>query len=166
MNNILNFFYFFSILTLDQLSKYWVHSSFVEGEPVAILPNFFNLTLVYNPGAAFGIFSGLPDTQRRVVLLGVSVLALLVVVRLLLTDAKDDKYSQFALLGILAGALGNIIDRFRFDRVVDFLDFYWGSYHWPAFNVADSAISVGVAILIIRMTCIRSQISGKHSRGI
>lgn len=152
MNSILKFLSFFLILFLDQFSKSWVNSTLVEGEPIEILPRIFNLTLVYNPGAAFGIFSGLPDSQRRVVLLGVSVLALLVVIKLLLTEAKDDKYSQFALIGILAGALGNIIDRFRYDRVVDFLDFYWGNYHWPAFNVADSAISVGVAILILRMT--------------
>ena len=109
------------ILVLDQLTKYLSHTKLVEGEPVEIIPNIFNLTLVYNPGAAFGIFSGLPDSQRRLVLLAVSLIALFVVVKLLLSE--KDKYSNYALVGILAGAIGNIIDRFRFDRVVDFLDF-------------------------------------------
>lgn len=143
---------FILILVCDQGTKYWADNNLAEGSPQAIIPNLFNLTLVYNPGAAFGMFSGLPDTVRRIVLLGVSVVALLVVLKLLITESKEDTYSQYALVGILAGAIGNIIDRFRFDRVVDFLDFYWNAYHWPAFNIADSAISIGVAVLIIRMS--------------
>ncbi len=122
----------------------------VEGQPVPVFSNF-NFTLVYNPGAAFGMFSGLPDVWRRTVLIVVSLLALLVVFRFILKDAKGDLVSQLALSAILGGALGNIIDRFRFDAVVDFLDVYYGTYHWPAFNIADSAISVGVVVLVIRL---------------
>ena len=97
------------------------------------------------------MFSGLPDVWRRTVLIVVSLLALLVVFRFILKDAKGDLVSQLALSAILGGALGNIIDRFRFDAVVDFLDVYYGTYHWPAFNIADSAISVGVVVLVIRL---------------
>ena len=69
----------------------------------------------------------------------------------MMKEAKHDPVSQFALVGILSGAVGNLIDRYRFDSVVDFLDFYAARYHWPAFNVADSAISVGVCILLLRV---------------
>ena len=139
-----------AVLITDQLTKWFALQTMVEGKPIPIIPGFFNLTLVFNPGAAFGMFSGLPDTQRRIALGVVSFLAIIVVFRFMLKEAKDDIWSQCALFGILAGAIGNIADRFRFDSVVDFLDFYVKTHHWPAFNVADSAICIGVTILIVR----------------
>ena len=142
---------FFIVLILDQWTKFYASEHLQLGEPVSVIDGLFNLTLVYNPGAAFGMFSGLPDIWRRVVLALVSGLALLVVIRFFFREAKGDSVSQAALLTILAGAIGNLIDRYRFDSVVDFLDFYWGQYHWPAFNVADSAISIGVTILMFRV---------------
>ncbi len=142
---------FLLILIVDQYTKHIAHTRLVEGVPVEVVPNFFNFTLVYNPGAAFGMFSGLPDPYRRIVLLSVSIIALIVVFKLLLQDAKEDTFSQYILIAILGGAIGNIIDRFRYDRVVDFLDVYWKQYHWPAFNIADSAISVGVCLLLLKM---------------
>ena len=142
---------FIVVLVSDQLTKEAARAYLELGEPVPVIPGFFNFTLVYNPGAAFGMFGSLPDATRRMVLAVVSLVALLVVLRFLLKDSKDDPPSQAALCGILAGALGNIIDRFRFDSVVDFLDVYYGSYHWPAFNIADSAISLGVTVLILRL---------------
>lgn len=142
---------FIFLVALDQLTKELILSRIRLGEVVSVIPNFFNLTLVYNPGAAFGMFSGLEDTTRRLMLVIVSVLALLVVVRFMFKEARDDVVSQYALVAVLSGALGNLIDRVRFDAVVDFLDFYWKTYHWPAFNVADSAISIGVTVLMIRM---------------
>lgn len=142
---------FFLILITDQYTKHLAHTRLQEGVPIEIVPDFFNFTLVYNPGAAFGMFSGLPDPYRRIVLLSVSVIALGVVFKLLFKDAKDDTFSQYILIAILAGAIGNIIDRFRYDRVVDFLDVYYKQYHWPAFNIADSAISVGVCMLLLKM---------------
>lgn len=150
MGKRVNFLVFLLILIGDQLTKVLAYTHLSLGRPVPVIPRFFNLTLVYNPGAAFGMFAGLPDTQRRVMLIVVSLIALIVVLRLF-SETKGDWVSQFALSSILAGATGNIIDRFRFDSVVDFLDFYVGTYHWPAFNVADSAISVGVFILVIRL---------------
>lgn len=139
------------ILALDQWTKYLAITKLKYGETIAVIDGMFNFTLVYNPGAAFGMFGNLPETQRQIVLAVVSVLALCVVFWYLRGEAKGDPYSQVALMGILGGAIGNIIDRFRFDAVVDFLDFYYQSYHWPAFNIADSAISVGVAVLVLRM---------------
>lgn len=156
----------FAVLVIfDQGTKYVAREMLVLGEPVSVLPGIFNLTLVYNPGAAFGMFGDYPDWLRRITLWGVSGVALLVVFRFMIKEAKDDRISQYALVGILSGALGNIIDRVRFDAVVDFLDFYWKTYHWPAFNIADSAISLGVAVLMFRVTFIKhpSEVAGGAS---
>ena len=142
---------FLGIFVSDQLTKFLALKYLSENKLVPIIPNFFNLTLVFNPGAAFGMFGNLPDFWRRTVLGFVSVLALIVVFRFMLKEARDDKIALGALTAILAGAVGNIVDRFRFDAVVDFLDFYYGLYHWPAFNIADSAITIGVTLLVVRM---------------
>lgn len=142
---------FVFVVLSDQLSKHLAVINLKEGVPIVVIPDIFNLTLVYNPGAAFGMFANLPDFWRRLMLLFVSILALFVVFRFMIKEAKKDPISQLGLFAILAGAVGNIIDRIRFDAVVDFLDFYWGRYHWPAFNIADSAISLGVFVLLLRM---------------
>ncbi|MCL4148637.1 UNVERIFIED_CONTAM: hypothetical protein GTU68_054410 [Idotea baltica] len=96
------------------------------------------------------MFGNLPDTIRRIVLMGVSIGAFIVVF-FMYRDTKDDPYSVTALVLIVSGAIGNLIDRIRYDAVVDFLDFYWKTYHWPAFNIADSAICIGVTVLVFRM---------------
>jgi len=148
---------FVCVFVLDQLTKFIAKEALILGQPVPVIPDIFDLTLVYNPGAAFGMFTNWDDTTRRITLAVVSIIALLVVIRFMVKEAKHDKWSQFALSGILAGAFGNIIDRFRYDAVIDFLDFYWGEYHWPAFNVADSAICIGVFSLIIRMMFVKRE---------
>jgi signal peptidase II len=142
-----------SIVTLltiasDQISKDLIRAYFVEGEVRPVIPDFFNLTLTYNRGAAFGLWSNLPNVWREIVLAVTICLALLVIAFFLTRAYYQNALSQIALAGILGGAVGNIIDRLRFGGVVDFLDVYAGSYHWPAFNIADSAICVGVVLLI------------------
>jgi signal peptidase II len=149
------------VVILDQLSKIWILNNFSYGEVSEIIPDFFNLTLVMNPGAAFGLFAGLPTMTRRIVLGIVTIVAVILVVTLLRKEAKDDSYAQFGLYLILGGAFGNLIDRFRFDAVVDFLDVYVGTYHWPAFNVADSAISIGVTLLLIRFLFFKNEVVEK-----
>ena len=144
------FLFGFSIVVLDQVTKLLALKHLAA--PREIIPDLFNLTLVMNPGAAFGMLGGLPDGVRQLVLLGITFIALLVVVHLYRTDAKGDVFAQYTLCAILAGAAGNLIDRLRFGEVVDFLDFHWNGYHWPAFNVADSSISVGVFCLLVRLT--------------
>lgn len=141
---------FVLVLVFDQATKYLALERLVLNEPRPVIQNLFNLTLVYNPGAAFGMFGSWSDTSRWIALTVVSIVALLVVVWFLVHEAKGDRSSQLALTAILAGAVGNVIDRVRFDYVVDFLDFYWGTYHWPAFNIADAAICLGVATLLIQ----------------
>ncbi len=161
MHRRLNTAVFLAVLLADQATKLLAGAYLVEGLPVAVIPGLFSLTLVYNPGAAFGMFSNVPDPWRHVLLATVSIIAICVVIWFILTEARGDRLAQVALSGILAGAVGNIIDRFRFDAVVDFFDFYIGAYHWPAFNIADSAISVGVALLIYRFV-----LSSKSRAGV
>ena len=133
----------------DQVSKSLVRANFYEGEVRPVIDGFFNLTLTFNRGAAFGLWSNLPNGWREVVL-GVTICIALLVVSFFLTRSYyQNSASQVALAGILGGAIGNVIDRLRFGGVVDFLDVYHQTYHWPAFNVADSAICVGVGLLIL-----------------
>lgn len=134
---------------LDQLSKYYILQTFTEGELKPIIPNLWNLTLTFNRGAAFGLWAGLPPGWREAVLGLTTLLAVGVVFVLLRQPAYHNLRSQLALAAILGGALGNVIDRVGRGAVVDFLDFYLGNSHWPAFNIADSAICIGVTILII-----------------
>lgn len=136
-------------LLLDQASKIQVLRTFQPGEIRPVIDGLFNLTLTFNRGAAFGLWSWLTPGLRELVL-GITVLiAMAVVVYFLTRPYYQNALSQMALAGILGGALGNIIDRVRLGAVVDFLDVYYGTYHWPAFNIADSAICVGVGILIL-----------------
>ena len=134
---------------LDQLSKGWILSTFTPGDIKPVIPGLFNLTLTFNPGAAFGLWTGLSDGWRQLLLSLTVLIALAVVLFFLRQPTHRGRLSQIALAAILGGAIGNIIDRLRLGSVVDFIDIYLGSWHWPAFNIADSAICVGVAILIL-----------------
>ena len=139
------------IVVVDQVTKLWALRALVPGASVRIIDGFFSLTLVMNPGLAFGMLAGVPEGFRWTVGL-LSVIALMVLAgvaaRML---PQGGRLSPLAIGLIFGGAIGNLIDRFRFGAVVDFLDFYWRGWHWPAFNVADSAISVGVALLALQM---------------
>ena len=134
-----------SIAVLDQLTKYAVMRAFALGEALVVTP-FFNLVLVYNPGAAFSFLSDQAGWQRWL-FIGIAVAASAWIVRLLLTHSQESLFA-LALSLVLAGALGNVIDRIAFGAVVDFADFHLWGYHWPAFNVADAAITCGAVLLI------------------
>jgi signal peptidase II len=137
------------VLLLDQLTKAWIISTLRVHESFAVIGGFFNITHVRNPGAAFGFLAGASPAFRYVFFLAVTVAAIALILRYLRTTRIEDLSLVFSLALILAGAVGNLIDRVRFGEVVDFLDVYIVGYHWPAFNVADSAITVGAAILIV-----------------
>jgi signal peptidase II len=136
-----------AIIFLDQASKQWVLESFRLHE-TRVVTGFFNLVLVFNPGAAFSFLAGAGGWQKWFFL----GLALVISAWLLamLRNHAGERLLPLALSLIIAGALGNAIDRLRFDAVVDFLDFHVAGYHWPAFNVADSAITVGVALMLLQ----------------
>ncbi len=134
------------VVVLDQVSKQLIVSSFMLYEVLELLP-LFNLTLAYNEGAAFSFLSDQSGWQRWF-LSGVAAVATLVMVLWLRGLKQHERLSAIALALIVGGAVGNLIDRLLFGYVIDFLDFYIGQYHWPAFNVADSAISIGVAVML------------------
>ena len=135
----------FVILVLDLASKYWVESTLQFGQVIP-LTSFFNLVLTYNPGAAFSFLSEQSGWQRWF-LSGIAGSAALLIVYLL-NRYKHERLFCLSLSLILGGALGNLYDRITLGHVVDFLDFYIGTYHWPAFNVADSAIFIGAVLMI------------------
>lgn len=134
-------------LLLDQLSKSYIDSSFSLYESVTVLENFFNITYVRNPGAAFGLLSD--NAIRLPFFISVSVLASIGILWYLRRVDMTDRWQHFALGLIFSGAVGNLIDRVRLGEVIDFLDAHWYQYHWPAFNIADSAICVGVVIMLL-----------------
>ena len=135
---------------LDQLSKWWVMSAIPEHRPVVVIPGFFDLINIRNRGAAFGFLNRSDiEWQFWLFLAATAVAAWAIIV--LVRGSRHEPW-LFAGLGlVLGGALGNLMDRLRFRAVVDFLDFYWGDWHWPAFNVADTAICIGafLACLVI-----------------
>jgi signal peptidase II len=137
------------VVLLDQLSKIWIVGSLRLHEGFPLIDGFFNIVHVRNPGAAFGFLAGAPPLFRSVFFISVTVAAILLILRYLRTSRIEEPSLVWALALILSGAVGNLIDRVRFGEVVDFLDVYVGTYHWPAFNVADSAISVGAVILMM-----------------
>lgn len=134
------------VIVLDQLTKYWIHQTLAYGQTIEMLP-FFNLVLVYNPGAAFSFLSDQPGWQRSV-FIAIATLASGWVLYLLARYPHKRLFS-FALALILGGAVGNLIDRIVFGAVIDFVDIHVAGYHWPAFNVADSSITCGAALLIL-----------------
>ena len=139
----------FLMLADDQLTKTMVSSYVNTGETIPIIPGCLNLTLTYNRGVAFGLLADAPEGSRQLLIAGLTVLALGVVVWLLVKDYREHLGAQFALALIIGGAIGNVIDRIRFGHVIDFIDAYYGYRHWPAFNLADSAICVGVVLLFL-----------------
>jgi signal peptidase II len=135
-------------ILIDQISKQLILNTFRPGEVLPVIPGFFNLTLTLNPGAAFGLWSNLPGGWREFAL-GVSItLAIVAVCIFLLHPNCQSTLARVSLSAVLGGAIGNIIDRCTYGSVVDFLDFYLGSYHWPAFNIADSAIFMGIMVVV------------------
>lgn len=136
-----------TVFLLDQLTKFWAERALTLYAPVEVT-GFFNLTLVYNPGAAFSLLSAAGGWQRWVlsaIALGVGLLIVA-----WLRHLPRQAWLSVASLGlILGGAFGNLVDRLRLGMVVDFLDFHYAGLHWPAFNVADAAITVGAVALIV-----------------
>ncbi len=130
-----------AIVILDQVTKQLIITTLKPYEAIYVLP-FFNIVHVLNTGAAFGSLQWLGNPF----FIALSVIAIVVVIFLMIKDRE----SIWGLSFILGGAIGNLIDRFRHGYVVDFLDVFVGKYHWPAFNVADSFLSVGVFIIAIR----------------
>lgn len=134
---------------LDQLTKFFVEKQVRMFEVIPVIPGFFNLTRVRNKGAAFSVLSTAPDVFRSVFFVTITLVAVVVIILLIWKTHERLPVVAFSL--IMGGAVGNVIDRVHFGEVVDFIQWYYKSYFWPSFNVADSAISVGVVLLAIDM---------------
>src|SRR5579884_2096910 len=143
-----NFLIAAAVILLDRVAKWAVSANIAMHDTLAIIPGFFRLTHVENSGAAFGLFDQSPSQWKLAVLIAFSVVALIVVSILLWRNSFAMNTTGVGLSLIMGGALGNLWDRIIDGRVVDFLEFYLGSYHWPAFNVADSAIVIGAVLLM------------------
>jgi signal peptidase II len=138
-------------VVLDQASKIVIDRLLPLHTSIPVIDNLFSLTYIRNKGAAFGIFAGTSETFRLTFLIVFSLIAIGFVVKLLIHLPRREKALLTALSLILGGAIGNLIDRIAYGEVIDFLDFYWSHYHWPAFNLADSSITVGVVITLWRL---------------
>jgi len=137
-----------SIVFFDQISKYIIKINLGLYDNIIVIEKFFNITHILNPGGAFGFFATSSPEIRKFIFLFVSSVVALFILWFYKKSAGNYVFLSHGLALIFGGAVGNLIDRFRYGKVVDFLDFYIGTYHWPAFNIADSAISIGMGILI------------------
>lgn len=135
------------VLVADQLSKWVAESALLNNPPVNIVPGFA-LRLAYNEGMAFGLLSDAGGWQR-LFLAVIAIVVSVVIIMMLRRLKKHELQLAIALLLVLGGALGNLIDRLRFGHVIDFIDVYYDIHHWPTFNIADSAIMVGAILLIM-----------------
>lgn len=133
----------------DQATKAIVVRFITPGQGLVVIPGFFDLTLVTNPGGIFGILRDVDGPMRRVLFSIIPALAIVLIFWYAWVLSADRRWSRVALGMILGGAAGNLLDRLRLGQVIDFLDVYVGRHHWPAFNLADSCICAGVAMLLV-----------------
>jgi len=136
------------VLVADQVTKAIVDAAMVPGQVIPLLP-FCALAYVRNTGAAFGMFAAVPAALRLPAFLAITAIALAALVSFLRQTPADRPWVVAALGAVLGGAAGNLVCRVRYGEVIDFVDLHWGGLHWPAFNVADSAITIGVAIVLL-----------------
>ncbi len=143
------------VILLDQLTKGWIIATVRLHEGFPVVDGFFNIVHVRNPGAAFGFMAGASPAFRSIFFIVITLAAILLILHYLWHALRQTAFEKlslvFSLSLILAGAVGNLIDRVRFGEVVDFLDVYVGTAHWPAFNVADASISTGATLLVISL---------------
>ena len=143
---------FLVTLIIDQVTKLEIVDRFVYGERLVVIPGFFNLTHVRNPGGAFSFLATLSEEIRQVFFLGTGVLAIGLLIVFLIRLEPGEWLASMAIGGVLGGAIGNLTDRVAYGEVIDFLDFRLiGGYVWPTFNMADCWIVVGVGILMTQM---------------
>ena len=141
----------FLVILVDQLTKFYVMRGMQLHESFTVVPGLINLTYVRNPGAAFGFLAYAPSMLRISFFIAITVLAVGLIIYYVVKSKKEEQLLILALALILGGALGNLIDRMCFGEVVDFIDVFISIHHWPAFNIADSAISLGAFFMLLEM---------------
>lgn len=138
-----------AVIALDQSTKYLICANLGLYGRIEVIPGFFDIIHIRNSGVAFGFLKGFGSQYKTLSLIGVAGVAVFLLGFLISQVRREQKLQAFSLALILGGAIGNIIDRFRLGEVVDFIDAHWQDiYHWPAFNVADMAISIGIVLLL------------------
>jgi signal peptidase II len=140
-----------SVFGLDRWTKHLVETRLSFWDTVHVIPGFFDIVRSQNPGVAFGIFAQSNLRFRTAILIGFSVMAIVVLAILLTRIRRWDRPTGFGVALVFGGALGNVYDRIHAGMVTDFLDFYFGTYHWYTFNIADTAICIGAGLLILSM---------------
>ncbi len=135
------------VVVCDQIAKLYVDAVMVPHQSITVFENYVAITYVRNPGGAFGLLARAGREVVRPMLLGLSFVAALILILAYRATPRERFLSRLAFSLILSGAVGNLIDRMRLDEVIDFLDVHWYQYHWPAFNIADSVITLGVVLL-------------------
>ncbi len=138
----------FPVIVLDQLSKFYIQKTMKLYQSIKVIDGLFDITYVLNKGAAFSFLADKPEGFTTPFFVIVSVAAIGIISFLFYKTEKNDYISLIAFALLLGGSIGNLIDRIRHGAVTDFLDFYFQQYHWPAFNVADSAITTGVFLFL------------------
>lgn len=148
------------IVALDQATKLWIARSFALHETVPILPGFFDLTYVRNTGAAFSLLAGRSAAFRLPFFAVISVLAGAAIIGFVRQTPASRRTVLLGCAAVLGGAVGNLIDRLLYGDVIDFVLVHWREWYWPAFNVADSCITVGVIVLLLRALFVRDEADG------
>ena len=161
-NIVLFIFGAIAVIVLDQITKAVITEKLFMYGSHKVIDGFFSLVYVMNPGAAFGFLAGAPEIFRYIFFISITFLAILLIIYYILKSKSQDVLIVISLTLIFGGAVGNLIDRIRFGAVVDFLDFYIGTWHWPAFNAADSAISIGAVLMIWEMLVSRKKTSSSR----
>jgi signal peptidase II len=139
------------LVALDQLTKYLLARAIPLNTGVSIIAGFLNLVHVHNTGGAFSIFAGPGFPWRRYIFIGLAVVVIAAIAYAYGKAGRKDNWTRIAYILIAGGACGNLIDRIRLGEVIDFIDVYAGSWHWPAFNVADAALSTGAVMLLVSL---------------
>ena len=140
-----------AVVLVDQLTKALILNNLPLYQSLTVIPGLFDITHIHNPGGAFGFLAGSGPAVRKLVFFFVTAMAMGLVFWFYVKTPSTHRFLATGFAMIFGGAAGNLIDRIRFGKVVDFLDFYIGRLHWPAFNVADSAISVGIGIFLLHL---------------
>jgi signal peptidase II len=143
------FFVANALIILDQYSKVMVVNHIHLYDSIVVIDNFFSLTHIRNPGVAFGLFADLNLEYKALLFIAISSVAIVAILVIFHQTPVEKSKAHYSLILIFSGAVGNLIDRIYYKEVIDFLDFFVGNYHWPAFNVADACITIGVGMMIL-----------------
>jgi signal peptidase II len=139
------------VVIVDQITKLLILKHLPFDQNITVIAGFFDIVHINNPGGAFGLLANLSPQWRTIIFLFISSLAVGLIFYFYIKTPKSHPWLAAGFALIFGGAIGNLIDRLRFGFVIDFLDFYIAKYHWPAFNIADSAITVGLSIFVIHI---------------